>query len=437
MALLLIGINHTTASIALREKVAFPPESMERALTQLCALEAVSEAVIVSTCNRTELYLECGGAAAEDSAQEGAGAHAAIVRWLAEFHRLSPQELAECSYAFDETDVVRHLMRVSCGLDSMVLGEPQILGQIKSAFAVSKEFNAVGPALGRTFQDAFTIAKQVRTDTAIGQNPVSVAYAAVALSERLFSDLSSLSVLLIGAGKTIELVVTHLYDRGVRRIVVANRTLDNALEIAGKFGGQGVLLSDIPERLVEADIVVSSTNSQLPLLGKGTVESALKRRKHRPILLVDLAVPRDIEEEVGELADAYLYSIDDIAEVIEDGVKSREEAAAEASTIIEEGVHEHLKQRRALNAVSTLRAFRESADAIREAELLRALKQLESGEPAEAVLTSLARGLTNKLLHEPTVQMKKASAGGRDQSLQLVRELYGLASDEGELPPTN
>lgn len=425
MALVLLGINHTTASIALREKVAFPPELVERALEQLRQLAAVNEAVIVSTCNRTELYLDCD----TENESDADGDHTAVnsvLDWLAQFHSLPRSELNQSSYAFESAEVVRHLMRVSCGLDSMVLGEPQILGQIKSAFALSKEFDAVGPALGRAFQDAFSIAKQVRTDTAIGQNPVSVAYAAVTLSERIFSNLASLNVLLIGAGKTIELVVTHLFDRGVRNIVVANRTLDNALEIAGKFGGQGVLLSDIPERLVAADIVVSSTNSQLPLLGKGTVESALKRRKHKPMLLVDLAVPRDIEAEVGEIADAYLYSIDDIAEVIEDGVKSREEAAAQAQEIIELGVDEHLKQLRALNAVSTLKAFRASADAIREAELQRALKLIEAGEAPAEVLATLARGLTNKLIHSPTVQMKKASAEGRNEGLQLIRELYAL-----------
>jgi glutamyl-tRNA reductase len=420
MALILIGINHTTATVALREKVAFPPEVVQRALAELCQIDSVNEAVIVSTCNRTELYLGCES----DQLQSEK-----VIDWLARFHGLERQELDTSSYAFEDAEVVRHLMKVSCGLDSMVLGEPQILGQIKSAFAVSKEFDAVGPALGRVFQDSFSIAKQVRTQTAIGQNPVSVAYAAVTLSERIFSNLASLNVLLIGAGKTIELVVTHLYDRGVRNIVVANRTLDNALDMAGTFGGHGVLLSDIPERLVEADIVVSSTNSQLPLLGKGTVESALRKRKHKPMLLVDLAVPRDIEAEVGEIPDAYLYSIDDIAEVIEDGVKSREEAAAEAKKIIEEGVREHLKQQRALNAVATLRAFRENADSIRESELQRALKSLVKGEAPEAVVSALARGLTNKLIHAPSVQMKKASAEGRDEFLLLIRELYELESE--------
>ena len=320
-------------------------------------------------------------------------------------------------------------MKVSCGLDSMVLGEPQILGQIKSAYAVSKDRDVVGPALGRAFEEAFSIAKQVRTDTAIGENPVSVAYAAVTLAERIFSDLPSLSVLLIGAGRTIELVVRHLVDKGVNKIVVANRTLDNALEIANRFDAHGVLLSEIPEQLVKADIVVSSTNSQLPLLGKGAVERALKLRKHKPMLLVDLAVPRDIEAEVAEIADAYLYSIDDISEVIEDGVKSRADAAAQAESIIERGVEEYLKQLRSLNAVSTLRAFRDKADAIREQELERALKALEKGESAQSVVSSLARSITQKLVHSPSVQMKKASAEGRDELLELTAELYELNSD--------
>ena len=266
----------------------------------------------------------------------------------------------------------------------------------------------------------------MRTDTAIGENPVSVAYAAVTLAERIFSNLPSLSVLLIGAGRTVELVAKHLVDKGVSVIVVANRTLDNALGIARKFNAQGVLLSDIPEQLIVADIVVSSTNSQLPLLGKGAVERALKERKHKPMLLIDLAVPRDIEEEVGEVADAYLYSVDDISEVIEDNVKSRAEAAAQAESIIERGVEEHLKQVRSLNAVATLRAFRDKANSIREQELQRALKGLEKGDDANAVLESLARAITNKLTHAPSVQMKKASSEGRDELLKLTQELFDL-----------
>tara|TARA_B100000959_G_C14997559_1_gene631084 strand:+ start:7301 stop:8620 length:1320 start_codon:yes stop_codon:yes gene_type:complete len=437
MALLLVGINHMTANIALREKVAFPPEIIGEALFQVAELELVDEVVIVSTCNRTELYLDYRVADTETTAaSESSGdtllAHEQqlILNWLADFHKLVPAELADCSYFFAGQDVVRHLMKVSCGLDSMVLGEPQILGQIKSAFAVSSDLKLVGANLGRAFQEAFSIAKEVRTDTAIGENPVSVAYAAVALTESIFSDLASLHILLIGAGRTIELVARHLFDKGVQQIVVANRTLDNALELAAKFEAHGVLLSEIPDRLFAADIVVSSTNSQLPLLGKGAVERALRQRKHKPLLLIDLAVPRDIEAEVAEVADAYLYSVDDISDVIEDGQKSRADAAAQAESIIERGVEGYLKQLRSLNAVATLRAFREKANTIRELEVQRAINALQKGESADKVLESLARGITNKLTHSPSVQMKKASADGRDELLRLTRELYDLGEED-------
>ncbi|MDE0982189.1 MAG: glutamyl-tRNA reductase [Gammaproteobacteria bacterium] len=436
MALVLVGINHNTANIEMREKVAFPPEIVESALAEIYALPQIAEVVIVSTCNRTEIYLDFAEGDSEAPAGDELSQNrqlvdrqAEIVAWLSKFHGLEVGGLEQCSYSYASEDVVRHLMKVSCGLDSMVLGEPQILGQIKSAYAVSKDQEVVAQSLGRAFEEAFSIAKQVRTDTAIGENPVSVAYAAVTLAERIFSDLPSLSVLLIGAGRTIELVVKHLVEKGVSKIVVANRTLDNALEIANRFDAHGVLLSDIPEQLIKADIVVSSTNSQLPLLGKGAVERALKHRKHKPMLLVDLAVPRDIEAEVSEIADAYLYSIDDISDVIEDGVKSRADAAAQAESIIERGVEDYRKALRSLNVVSTLRAFRDKADAIREKELERALKALEKGESAEAVVSSLARSLTQKLVHSPSVQMKKASAAGRDELLALTAELFELSSE--------
>ncbi len=447
MALFLVGINHTTAPIDLREKVAFPPEIVGAALRDVYGLPEVNEAVIVSTCNRTEIYLDllteldetepsddsssaATDAGAASAARGGLDHQRLILDWLASYHKLDLNEVADCSYIFSDEEVVRHLMRVSCGLDSMVLGEPQILGQIKSAFAVSKDINVVSSALGRAFQDAFSIAKQVRTDTAIGENPVSVAFAAVTLAERIFSRLDSLNVLLVGAGRTVELVAQHLLEKGVHEIAVANRTLDNAIELAERIKGHGVLLSDIPEQLVKADIVVSSTNSQLPLIGKGTVERALKARKHRPMLLVDLAVPRDIEPEVGQIGDAYLYTVDDISEVIEDGQKSREQAAQEAGTIIERGIQEYRAHLRSLNAVATLKAFRGKADEIREAELERALKALEKGDQPEVVLQSLARSLTNKLIHSPSVQMKKASAEGKDELVALTRRLFELGDEE-------
>jgi len=438
MALVLLGINHNTANIDFRERVAFPPEKVADAIQRATALPALDELVIVSTCNRTELYarIDLGEAALSDPDSDLDDSvlreqELRLLDWLSQYHGLDRAEVQRAAYFHWRQDVVRHLMRVACGLDSMVLGEPQILGQIKSAYAVSKEMGVVSGSLGRAFQEAFSIAKQVRTDTAIGENPVSVAYAAVTLAEQIFSDLGSLHALLIGAGRTIELVARHLTDKGVKHIVVANRTLQNAVELGEKFGAAGVLLSDIPEQLVKADIVVSSTNSQLPLLGKGAVESAIKRRRHKPMLLVDLAVPRDIEPQVGEIADAYLYSIDDIRDVIEDNVKSRTEAAAQASSIIDRGVQEYQRRVRSLNAVNTLRAFREKAEQLRDREVEKALRALEKGESAPQVLEALARGLTNKLIHSPSVQMKKASADGRDDVLLLTRELYEL--DE---PPT-
>ena len=426
MALLLVGINHTTASIDLREKVAFPPAIISKALSDLTAQPAVAEAVIVSTCNRTEIYVDL----TVDHTPQGELQVRPLVEWLSRYHDLNSSQLTQSCYFFEGTEVVRHLMRVSCGLDSMILGEPQILGQIKSAFAISKDHDAVGAALGRAFQAAFSIAKEVRTETAIGESPVSIAYAAAVLADRIFSDLPSLTVLLIGAGRTIELVARHLVERGIRSLIVANRTLDNALDLADRFSAVGALLSEVPERLNEADIVVSSTNSQLPLLGKGAVERALKARKHKPMLLIDLAVPRDIEQEVGQVPDAFLYSIDDISDVIEDSQKSREEAAQQAHSIIERGVEAFQKQLRSLNAVTTLKAFRDKADGIRTLELEKAHKAIQKGEETGAVIESLARSLTNKLIHSPSVQMKLASAEGREEILELVRELFDLDKDE-------
>lgn len=439
MSLLLVGINHTTASIALREKVAFPPEIIADALRDLFQQSEVEESVIVSTCNRTEIYLAVNDSALSGEEKSDAGLHANrqlvdqrsfVMEWLSGYHKLETGDLEQCVYFHGDEEVVRHLMEVSCGLDSMILGEPQILGQIKSAYAVSRDLNVVGANLGRAFEEAFSIAKEVRTDTAIGENPVSVAYAAVTLAERIFSDLASLSVLLIGAGRTIELVARHLSEKGVQQIVVANRTLDNALEIAERFDAHGTLLSDIPEQLVDADIVVSSTNSQLPLLGKGAVERALKQRRHKPMLLVDLAVPRDIEQEVSQVADAYLYSIDDISGVIEDSQKSREEAAAQAKSIIDRGIDEYKARIRSLDAVDTVRAFRDKANAIRELELEKAVKALEKGEDPSSVIESLARTLTNKLIHSPSVQMKQASAEGRHDVLKLIQQLYEIEKNQ-------
>lgn len=430
MATLLLGVNHNTASIAIREKVAFVPEDMPSALQHAKEAAGLDEIVIVSTCNRTEVY--CARDTPVDTEAERQVLSDALLHWLSGHHGLTTEALRPSVYVFWEEDMARQLMKVACGLDSMVLGEPQILGQIKSAYAVARECGCVAGNLSRAFEDAFAVAKKVRTDTAIGENPVSVAFAAVSLAQQIFSDLANASALLIGAGRTIELVVQHLREAGVRTLVVANRTLEHARELKKRYGVREVLLSDIPEELVKADIVVSSTGSQLPLLGKGAVERALKLRKHRPIFMVDLAVPRDIEPEVGELEDVYLYSIDDLREVIEANLESRQSAAAEAEGIIEQGVQAYREKVRSLAAVDTLKDFRQQAEAIRDAELRKALKALEKGEPPEEVMQSLARLLTNKLIHSPSVRMKKAGAEGRSDVIQVARELFELEQENGD-----
>lgn len=419
MAFLALGINHKTASVAVRERVAFTPEQMVEALQQLCRLTPSSEAAILSTCNRSELYLKLD----EMDVQ-------AVLAWLAGYHGLPLSDLQACAYVHENEQAVRHMMRVACGLDSMILGEPQILGQLKSAYAVAREAGTVGPLLGRLFQATFSTAKSVRTDTAIGENPVSVAFAAVSLAKQIFADLHRSQALLIGAGETITLVARHLHEQGIKRIVVANRTLERASSLAEQFGAHAILLADIPDELINSDIVISSTASQLPILGKGAVERALKKRRHKPIFMVDIAVPRDIEPEVGELDDVYLYSVDDLHEVIEENLKSRQGAARAAEEMVAVGAEEFMARLRELAAVDVLKAYRQQAESLRDDELQKAQRQLANGAPADEVLAQLARGLTNKLLHAPSVQLKKLSAEGRLDALALAQELFAL--DEGE-----
>lgn len=426
MALLTLGINHRTAPLELRERVAFTPEHMGDAFSALKVAAGVKEAAILSTCNRTELYL-----AAEDECSE------TVLRWLAGFHDLDLAEITESFYIHVNEDAVRHMMRVAAGLDSMVLGEPQILGQLKEAYAIARSHGASGSLLSRLFEQSFSVAKRVRTETAIGENPVSVAYAAVSMARHIFADLRRNKALLIGAGRTIELVARHLRDAGVPDIIVANRTLERAELLARDYGGHGILLSDIPEHLAGVDIVIASTASQLPVLGKGAVERALKKRKHRPYFMVDIAVPRDIEPEVAQLDDVYLYTVDDLRTVIEENIRSREGAAREAERLIESGAEDFLYQLRALDAVSTLKQYRHHAEQLRDQEVERALKALRNGGDPETLLRSLGRGLTNKLLHEPSVQVRKATAEGRTEVTHWLRELHQLTPAESKPAPIN
>lgn len=419
MAFIALGINHKTASVDVRERVAFTPAQLAEALQQLCRHTDSREAAILSTCNRSELYLE----------QDSPGVEA-VLQWLADYHRLSLDELRACAYVHQDESAVRHMMRVASGLDSLVLGEPQILGQMKTAYAVAREAGTVGPLLGRLFQATFSTAKAVRTDTAIGENPVSVAFAAVSLAKQIFSDLQRSQALLIGAGETITLVARHLHEQGVRRIVVANRTLERGRLLAEQVGGQAIMLADIGQELAGSDIVISSTASQLPILGKGAVERALKQRKHKPMFMVDIAVPRDIEPEVGELDDVYLYSVDDLHEVIEENLKSRQGAAKAAEELVAAGADDFMLRLRELAAVDVLKAYRQQAERLRDEELAKAQRLLANGSDPLEVAAALARGLTNKLLHAPSVQLKKLSADGRFDALAVAQELFAL--DEGE-----
>lgn len=419
MAFIALGINHKTASVEVRERVAFGPDQLVGALQQLCQHVKGREAAILSTCNRSELYLDVEQINPE-----------LILQWLAEYHQLEFADLAKCAYVYTDKEAVRHMMRVACGLDSLVLGEPQILGQIKDSYNYARDAGTMGPLLGRLFQATFSTAKTVRTDTAIGENPVSVAFAAVSLARQIFSDLSTSRALLIGAGETISLVARHLHEQGVKKIVVANRTLARAEELAQEFAGEAVLLSDIPDELVKSDIVISSTASQLPILGKGAVERALKQRKHQPIFMVDIAVPRDIEAEVGELSDVYLYSVDDLHEVVSENLKSRQGAAKAAEDLVVRGAQDFMQRLRELSAVDVLRAFRQQGEQLRDEELEKAQRSLANGTPAEEVLAQLARGLTNKFLHAPSVQLKRLTADGRNEALNLAQELFGLNTGE-------
>jgi len=417
MTLLALGINHNTAPVSLREKVAFSPDNIEDAFASIMATGVASEVVIVSTCNRTEIYCKI-----EQGLPER------VTQWLVDFHRVPANELAECTYRYYDGDAVRHLMRVAGGLDSLVLGEPQILGQIKQSFAKAKQLNSVAPTLDKLFQKTFTAAKRVRTETEIGANAVSVAFAAVSLSKHIFDDLSKTRVLLIGAGETIDLVATHLAEQNVSEMMVANRTLSRAQVLGEKFGASTLTLEEIPHHLHNADIVISSTASPLPIIGKGMIESALKQRKQKPIFLVDIAVPRDIEEEVGELGNAYLYTVDDLQGIIEQNKEARQDAAEQAEHIITEETHLFSEWIASLSSVDSIKEYRNSAMVEKDILLERAIAAMKNGSDGERVLTELANKLTNKLIHAPTQALVSAGKRSQDDELLLVRRVVGLES---------
>ncbi|EAR08218.1 glutamyl-tRNA reductase [Reinekea blandensis] len=417
MSLLAIGINHNTASVDIREKVSFTPETMSESLQSVLGLPGIQESVILSTCNRSEIYC---------SAEDATTASDALIQWMASVHHLDPEALRHCTYVHTDKDAVEHISQVAAGLDSMVLGEPQILGQLKSAYAVAQEYNSVGSTLNFLFQHSFKVAKKVRTETAIGENAVSIAYAAVSLSTRIFSDLSKCHALLVGAGETIDLVARHLRERGLKHLTVANRTLARAEALANEFNARACLLSDIPDELPKADIVITSTASQLPLIGKGMVERALKQRRHKPVFMVDIAVPRDVESEVAELDDVFLYTVDDLRTVIEDNRRSREKAAVDARKIIEQQTDEFISSLSGRSATDAIREIRARAKLVQLAELEKAERALDAGNDPKKVAQQLAHNLTNKLMHGPTVALRRAHEQGEDDAATLAMRLFDI-----------
>ncbi len=414
MALLALGINHKTASVDLREKIAFDGEQLSAGLAHARASLPVQEVAILSTCNRTEFYL-----VGQIQSQQ-------LLAWLAQQRQLDPDRLHPVSYVWQGEEALRHMMRVASGLDSMILGEPQILGQMKTAYQQAQQAGTLGGELDRVFQNVFACAKQVRTETQIGAHPVSVGYAAVSLARRIFSDLKKTRALLVGAGETIRLVALHLREQGVSDLIVANRTLARATELATEIHGRAVTLQDIPDVLGMVDLVITSTASPLPLIGKGMVEKAQQKRRYQPMLMVDIAVPRDVEPEVADIDHVYLYSVDDLMHVIEDNRKARVDAAGEAEHIIVQRARELMLQRQEQAGVDAVRRLRAQVEEWRQAELQKALQALASGQEAAQVIERLSRTLTNKFTHQPSVVLRSWSAAGDQTSLQAGLRLLGL-----------
>lgn len=420
MDLFAFGINHTTAPVAVRERVGFAPEQVPEALRELVGRGGVAEAAILSTCNRTDLY--CG-------LDAGTGAQA--IEWFQDYHHLADTEVRPYLYQYSDSSAVRHMIRVASGLDSLILGEPQILGQVKDAYRMAHQTGTVGRVLGRLFQHTFSVAKQVRTDTNIGANPVSVAFAAVTLGRQIFGDFNQHTAMLIGAGETIELTARHLKAGGLSRLIVANRTLDNARRLASEFGGYAIGLDEIPLHLAEADIVISSTGAQDPIVLTEHVREAISARRHRPVFMADIAVPRDIEAAVADFEDIYLYTVDDLHNVVQDNLRSREEAARQAEAIIDTQVDAVMGWLNTRDAVPMIRALRDNAQRTRDEALDKALAQLANGRAPEEALKFLANTLTNKLVHHPTTALRSAGAEGRADLLDAAGQLLGLETTDG------
>ena len=420
MSLFILGVNHTTAPIEVRENLAISETMLADELSHLLTLDAIQEGMIVSTCNRTEVYCEC------DDIDTG---KQSILNWLTARHQLDAHQAATYLYSFSHEQAVSHLFRVASGLDSMVLGEPQILGQLKQAYQTALDAGTLRQHLNHLCQHCFHVAKRVRSSTAIGNNPISVASTAVSLAKQIFGDLSSRNALFIGAGETIDLAAQHLATVGIKRMTIANRNVDRAQQLADKYNGYGIGLSFINEVLPDSDIVITATSSTLPILGKGLLEQASKKRKHKPILVIDLAIPRDVEPECATLADIYLYSVDDLQGVIQENIQSRQKAAADAEDIIELELASFQSQLRGRNADDIIRDYRQQAEQHKQEAVAKAIRLLKQGKDPEEVLQLLANSLVNKMLHTPTESLKAASAEDQHAMLESAKIILGLNQD--------
>lgn len=417
MSLLAVGLSHTTAPVQVREKVVIAPEETAAALRDLTAHSGVGEAAIISTCNRTEIY--CG---VEQNVIE------LPRQWLREYRHLRQEEIDPFLYTHQDRDAVRHMLRVAAGLDSMVLGEPQILGQMKDAYRCARDAGALGQQLEKLFQHSFAVAKKIRASTGIGSSPVSVAFAAVTLARRIFGDLSGQTVLLLGAGDTVELTARHLAGKGVNRMIFANRTLSRADQLARQFSAYAITLDDVHKHLSDADMIIASTGATEPVLSTESLRNALRERKHRPFFILDIAVPRDVEASAADLDDVYLYNVDDLQQVIQAGLSSRREAAAEAEAIVDLWTGRFSDWQRSLSAVELIRDYRHLAEEQRDKTLEKARALLAKGEDPEVVLNFLANTLTNKLLHQPSVSLRRAARTGREEVLDVARGMLGLSA---------
>ena len=416
MSLYALGLNHSTAPLDVRERVAFAPDALGHALRDLLARPTVREAAILSTCNRTELYVH-------------GPEPRPVVEWLEEFHQVPRDSLSPYLYTLPRERAVMHAFRVASGLDSMVLGEPQILGQMKQAVRHAEAAGTLGLVLNRLFQRTFAVAKDVRAQTDIGSASISMAAAAVKLAERIFPSIAEQRLLLIGAGEMIELTATHFAARKPRTIAIANRTLERGRELAARFAAEAITLNEMPDRLPDFDIIVTCTASTLPILGKGLLERVARARKHAPVFIVDLGVPRDVEPEVARLNDVFLYTVDDLSSIVQGNLQIRQEAVAQAEALIAVQAESFLRWLEGRSVVPTIMALHGHHDQLRAAELERARRLLANGTPPEQVLEALARGLTNKFLHGPTQALNQAGDAERAELVAMLERIYRLPDD--------